>query len=198
MRTDPQVLWQLAEPLIQGAGLELIELKWNREGEGWVLRVFIDKPEPPHLPGGHEPPQDVLPQLRVSHEDCESASRDLSAALDVADAIHHTYRLEVSSPGIDRPLRRERDFRRFVGQQAKIRLTEPVDGRRNFSGVLRGAQGGQAEIECDGKSYQLPIATISRANLIPDWAAEFRRRGEAPEPPASNGAGPHTPHRSAP
>jgi ribosome maturation factor RimP len=179
MRTEPQVLWQLVEPPIQGAGLDLIELQWNREGEGWILRVFIDRPEPPHLPGASEPPADVLPRLTVSYEDCERVSRDLSAALDVADVIHHTYKLEVSSPGIDRPLRREQDFRRFAGQPVKIRCTEPSEGRRNFSGVLRGAQNGQVEVDCEGRVYQLPIATIARANLVPDWAAEFRRQDAA-------------------
>jgi ribosome maturation factor RimP len=179
MRTEPQVLWQLVEPPIQGAGLDLIELQWNREGEGWILRVFIDRPEPPHLPGASEPPADVLPRLAVSYEDCERVSRDLSAALDVADVIHHTYKLEVSSPGIDRPLRREQDFRRFAGQPVKIRCTEPSEGRRNFSGVLRGAQNGQVEVDCEGRVYQLPIATIARANLVPDWAAEFRRQDAA-------------------
>ena len=179
MRTDPHVIWQLVDPPIQGAGLDLIELQWNREGEGWVLRVFIDRPEPPHLPGASEPPADVLPRLALSHEDCERVSRDLSAALDVADVIHHTYKLEVSSPGIDRPLRREQDFRRFAGQPVKIRCTEPSEGRRNFSGVLRGAQNGRVAVDCEGRVYQLPIVTIARANLVPDWAAEFRRQDAA-------------------
>ena len=197
MRTDPQVLWRLIEPQIQAAGLDLIELQWNREGDGWVLRVFIDRPAPPHLPGASEPPTDVLPRLAVSHEDCERASRDLSAALDVADIIHHAYRLEVSSPGIDRPLRRELDFRRFVGQQAKIRCTEATEGRRNFSGILREAQDGQVGIECEGRLYHLPIASIARANLVPDWAAEFRRPKEE-ETVRADGAAPHAPHRSVP
>jgi hypothetical protein len=118
-------------------------------------------------------------------------SRDLSAALDVADVIHHTYKLEVSSPGIDRPLRREQDFRRFAGQPVKIRCTEPSEGRRNFSGVLRGAQNGQVEVDCEGRVYQLPIVTIARANLVPDWAAEFRRQDAAP----AGEDGPHQPER---
>jgi len=221
MRTEPQVLWQLVEPPVQGAGLDLIELQWNREGEGWILRVFIDRPAPPHLPGASEPPADVLPRLTVTHEDCERVSRDLSAALDVADVIHHMYKLEVSSPGIDRPLRREQDFRRFAGQQVKIRCTEPSEGRRNFSGVLRGAQDGQVDVDCDGRVYHLPIVTIARANLVPDWAAEFRRQGDAqtgedgrpqPDPegkrsredsrgkskaPCGKSAAPHGSHRSA-
>ena len=196
MRTEPQELWSLVEPPIQGAGLDLIELQWNREGEGWVLRVYIDRPAPPHLPGASAPPADVLPQIAVSHEDCERVSRDLSAALDVADVIHHTYRLEVSSPGIDRPLRREQDFRRFSGQEVKIRCTEPSEGRRNFSGTLRGAQNGQVEVDCDGRVYHLPIATIARANLVPDWAAEFRRQADSETVRDESGA-PQATHRSA-
>jgi hypothetical protein len=111
--------------------------------------------------------------------------------LDVADVIHHTYKLEVSSPGIDRPLRREQDFRRFAGQPVKIRCTEPSEGRRNFSGVLRGAQNGQVKVDCEGRVYQLPIVTIARANLVPDWAAEFRRQDAAP----AGEDGPHQPER---
>jgi ribosome maturation factor RimP len=102
-------------------------------------------------------------------------SRDLSAALDVADIIPHAYQLEVSSPGLDRPLRRERDFARFVGESARIRLVEGVEGRRNFSGTIRGAKDGRVEIECDGRSYQLPIDEIAKANLVPDWEREFHR-----------------------
>jgi ribosome maturation factor RimP len=178
MRTETHTLWQIVEPHVHGAGLELIELRWNREGEGWVLRAFIDRPAPPHLPGAAEPPADVLPPLGVGHEDCERVSRDLSAALDVADVIHHGYRLEVSSPGLDRPLRREQDFRRFAGREVKIRTTDPVQGRRNFSGTLRGADAGRVEIECEGQSFRLPIASIARAHLVPDWNAEFAGKGE--------------------
>jgi ribosome maturation factor RimP len=134
----------------------------------------------------------------VSHEDCEQVSRDLSATLDVADCIHHAYRLEVSSPGIDRPLRRERDFARFAGQEAKIRMTDPVEGRRNFSGVLAGASEGRVQINCEGRSYQLPLDMIVRANLVPDWDAEFRRSaGEGPAVPKGRGSGSQTTPRSA-
>jgi ribosome maturation factor RimP len=195
MRKEIDDLWKLLEPPIQGAGLELVELQWNREPEGWVLRVFIDRPEGPKLPGASEGDGQVFEPLYVDHEDCERVSRDLSATLDVADTIHHTYRLEVSSPGIDRPLRRESDFIRFAGQQAKIRTTDPVEGRRNFSGVLIGAKDGQVHIDCEGRSYQLPIAIIVRANLVPDWDAEFHRRAGA-DPAVPKGRV-HTTARSA-
>jgi ribosome maturation factor RimP len=102
-------------------------------------------------------------------------SRDLSAALDVADAVAQAYRLEVSSPGIDRPLRRETDFQRFAGAQVKLRSRDPVEGRRNFNGVVRGAGDGVVHLDCDGRSYQVSVGNIAKANLVPDWAAEFRK-----------------------
>jgi ribosome maturation factor RimP len=145
MRREIQELWSLAEPHVRGAGLDLVELEWSREQDGWVLRVFIDRPA--QGPSGLE---------SVDFEDCERVSRDLSAAL-------------------DRPLRRPEDFRRFAGQRAKIRTNDVVDGRRNFSGTLRDAHDQVVEIECDGRTYQIPVAAIVRANLVPDWDAEFRR-----------------------
>jgi ribosome maturation factor RimP len=198
MRKEIDDLWRLLEPPIQGAGLELVELQWNREPEGWILRVYIDRPEGPKVPGTDDEGGAVFEPMYVSHEDCENVSRDLSATLDVANTIHHAYRLEVSSPGIDRPLRRERDFVRFAGQNAKIRTADPADGRRNFSGVLGGAKDGQVRIDCDGRSYHLPIDGIVRANLIPDWDAEFHRKpGAGPAATKGRGSGSHTTPRSA-
>jgi ribosome maturation factor RimP len=172
MRKEAEQLWQLAEPHIAGAGLELVELDFNRESEGWVLRVYIDRP--------WQEGQSPDPSEAISFEECERVSRDLSAALDVADAITHAYRLEVSSPGIERPLRRARDFQRFAGQEVKVRTVDMVDGRRNFSGTIRGANGDAVEVECDGRSYQIPVDVIARAHLVPDWEAEFRRGGHRP------------------
>jgi ribosome maturation factor RimP len=177
MRKEVEQLWQLAEPHIAGAGLELVELDFNRETDGWVLRAYIDRPW-----------QEGQAEDRahgISFEECERVSRDLSAALDVADAITHAYRLEVSSPGIERPLRRARDFQRFAGQKAKIRTVDMVEGRRNFSGTIRGANGDAVEVECDGRSYQIPLDVIARAHLVPDWEAEFRRGGSQPSRSAS-------------
>jgi ribosome maturation factor RimP len=181
MRKEVEELWTLADPPVRDAGLELVELEWNREGEGWVLRVYVDVPEGARGPDGGP--------ASVSFHECERVSRDLSAALDVADVIPHGYRLEVSSPGIDRPLRRVVDFQRFAGHRVKVRLTETVEGRRNFSGTIRGAGNGAVEVDCDSRCYQLPVAAIARAQLVPDWEAEFRRggqaRGEGPAPDAS-------------
>jgi ribosome maturation factor RimP len=198
MRKEAEQLWQLAEPHIVGAGLELVELDFNREAEGWVLRVYIDQPWSDGEPAA---------SVGISFEECERVSRDLSAALDVADAITHAYRLEVSSPGIERPLRRPRDFQRFAGQKVKVRTGEMVEGRRNFSGTIRGAQGDVVEVECDGRLYQIPVSAIARAHLVPDWEAEFRRGGQrhgASDQPHSEGEegitkkpSGHRPYRSA-
>jgi ribosome maturation factor RimP len=205
MRKEVEQLWTLVEPPIRGAGLELVELEWNREAEGWVLRVYIDQPWDGQFSGGHSSNQ----ERGVSFPECERVSRDLSATLDVADVITHAYRLEVSSPGLDRPLRRTRDFARFAGQRMKARTVEMVEGRRNFSGTIRGANldSDVVEVECDGRSYQLPVASIARAHLVPDWEAEFRRGGGedgrgSPESPHEADRGPdgtpgNRPYRSA-
>jgi len=171
MRKDLQDLWTLAEPYVRDAGFDLIEVQFAREQRGAVLRLFIDRP-----PGSAKDQRD---QTLIGVDDCERVSRDVSAALDVADNISHTYLLEVSSPGLDRPLRRERDFARFVGESARLRLEAGVEGRRNFSGTIQAAKDGRVEIACDGRSYELPIDDIVRANLIPDWDREFARAGEA-------------------
>ena len=182
MRKENADLWNLAEPYIQGAGFDLVELQWGREEGGWVLRLFIDRPwradAGPRLPGATGPDQlfDLPP---VGFEDCERVSRDVSAALDVSDHIQHAYRLEVSSPGIERPLRREQDFRRFSGRKVKIRTTDAVDGRRNFVGTLDGVEGGAVRVHGDGRLYLVPIDSVARANLVPDWDAEFRRASSA-------------------
>jgi ribosome maturation factor RimP len=182
MRKEIANLWKLIEPVAQAAGFDLVELEWGREGGGWVLRLFIDRPfaaelDPaPRLPGASVP-DPLLAEPTVGLEECERMSRDVSASLDVADVIKHPYRLEVSSPGLERPLRREKDFRRFAGRNVKIRTNSPVGGRRNFSGTLVNATGGVVEVLCDDQSCRVPIDDIARANLVPDWDAEFRRAG---------------------
>ena len=168
MRKDVQDLWLLAEPYVRDAGFDLIEVQNGREPSGWVVRLFIDAPA--------EAGAGSMPVVaKVGLDDCERVSRDVSAALDVADVVPHAYQLEVSSPGLDRPLRRERDFARFVGESARIRLIDGVEGRRNFLGTLRAAKDGRVEIACDGRSYEIPIDDIQKANLVPDWDREFHR-----------------------
>jgi ribosome maturation factor RimP len=178
MRKDLQDLWLLAEPYVRDAGFDLIEVQFGREQRGAVLRLFIDRPVPDRSGAESEVATGegagTSPTL-ISVDDCERVSRDVSAALDVSDKIPYAYQLAVSSPGLDRPLRRERDFARFVGESARVRLEVGVEGRRNFSGTIRGAKDGRVEIACDGRSYELPLDDIVRANLVPDWDREFHR-----------------------
>jgi ribosome maturation factor RimP len=176
MRKDVQNVWLLAEPYVRDAGFDLIEVQAGREPSGWVVRLFIDTPAVPGAGAGAGTDEGSATSAgKVGLDDCERVSRDVSAALDVADTIPHAYQLEVSSPGLDRPLRRERDFARFVGESARIRLVDGVEGRRNFYGTLRAAKDGRVEIACDGRSYTLPIDDIQKANLVPDWEREFHR-----------------------
>jgi ribosome maturation factor RimP len=176
MKQDIQELWTLCEPYVQHVGFELVELQSGREAGGWVVRLYIDRPQ---APGNvDDAAAALLAEGMVSLEDCERVSRDISAALDVADVIPTAYALEVSSPGLDRPLRRERDFARFAGEKVRIRLASGVEGRRNFSGTLHGASDGAAEVECDGKRYRIPITDVVKANLVPDWDKEFSKESK--------------------
>jgi ribosome maturation factor RimP len=168
---DEKTLWTLCERALAGLGYDLVELEFRRETQGWVLRLYIDR-----LP-------DADPTLpKVTLEDCARASRDVSAILDAADPIEQHYALEVSSPGVDRPLRRERDFARFAGRVAHIKLrTAPPStaGRKNFKGVLAGAAGGEVAIDCDGRRWALPIDDVQRAWL--DVDAELERARQVTE-----------------
>ncbi|MDZ4694219.1 MAG: ribosome maturation factor RimP [Deltaproteobacteria bacterium] len=176
MRKEYANLWKLIEPYVVDAGLELVELQFGREPEGQMLRLFIDYPQTANqneaipLEGAGGPSE-----RKVGFEECERVSRDVSAALDVADVIKVHYRLEVSSPGIERPVRKERDFQRFCGQNARIRTEDAIDGRRNFSGVLLDAHDGVVDIDCDGVRCHVPIEAISRAHLVPDWDLAFSK-----------------------
>jgi ribosome maturation factor RimP len=164
-----QRLISIIEPVLQSTGFELVDLRFVLEQGGWVLRVQVD------LPLAQVTDTAQVPSERVSLADCENLSRELSAVLDVEDPIPQAYHLEISSPGIDRPLRTPAHFAHFAGSEAKIALAVPLhlEGgeRRNFKGVLRGVADDQVAIECDGQTFQLPIADIDHAKLIPDWDA---------------------------
>jgi len=163
-------LIEIAEPVVAGAGYELVDLQYRREQRGWVVRVFIDHPI--GHPIGHP--------TGITFEDCEAVSRQLSPALDVQDPLPHAYTLEVSSPGIDRPLRTVEHFRQAVGKEAKVVLSRGADeyeGRRNYKGIVkavdeheeRGQQVESVAIEIDGQTYRLRVGDIASASLVPDW-----------------------------
>jgi ribosome maturation factor RimP len=149
-----QRLISIVEPAVNAAGYELVDLRFVLEQIGWVVRVMVDN-------------ADLLA--------CENLSRELSAVLDVEDPIPQAYSLEVSSPGIDRPLRTEKHFADFTGSEAKVTLVVPLGDRRNFKGILRGVADGKVAIECDGQKFELPIADIDHAKLVPDWDAVMRK-----------------------
>jgi len=138
----------LFEPVIESMGFELVGVEFVGSEHNGILRVYIDKP------GG------------VTIDDCAQVSHQLSALLDVEDPIGHRYSLEVSSPGIDRPLFKLDDYRRFVGLRAKIKLATPLLGRRNFTGQLRGVEDDRVLIEVDNELHELPWPDIARAHLV--------------------------------
>jgi ribosome maturation factor RimP len=140
-------LEKVVEPAMAGMGFELIDVQASNGGR--LLRLFIDKP------GG------------VTLDDCAAASRHLTRVLAVEGIDYE--RLEVSSPGLDRPLRKEGDFARFAGQKAEVRMRAPDEtGRRRFVGVLRGAEAGQVSLELEGRIVRLALDDVDRAKLIPD------------------------------
>jgi ribosome maturation factor RimP len=136
-------------------GLTIFDVHYRREAVGMVLRVQIDRLGP-----------SARAEESVSVEDCARVSRDLSALLDVEDVLPTAYTLDVSSPGLDRPLRQRDDYRRFMGRQAKIVLREKVDGQGFFRGRIGSLEGDEVVIDGeDGRSHRVPIDLITRANL---------------------------------
>jgi ribosome maturation factor RimP len=136
-------------------GLEIFDVQFRREAHGMVLRVLIDRPGAA-----------ATAEESVSVDDCAQVSRDLSAILDVEDLVPTAYTLEVSSPGLDRPLRRADDYRRFVGRRAKIVMRERVDGQGFFKGRLAGLVDNEVLIDGDdGRPHRVPLGVITRANL---------------------------------
>jgi ribosome maturation factor RimP len=136
-------------------GLEIFDVQFRREAGGMVLRVQVDRPGPA-----------ATAEDSVSVEDCAKVSRDLSAILDVEDAVPGAYILEVSSPGLDRPLRKPDDYRRFAGRRAKVVMRAAVDGQGFFKGRLAGVEELDVLIDTDdGRRHRVPLTAITRANL---------------------------------
>lgn len=155
-----------AERVAHSYGLEIFDVHLRRESIGTVLRVIIDRPDK----GVPEKPEEA-----VGIEECQRVSQDLSALLDVEGdeigeaSLEQNYTLEVSSPGLDRPLRHEADYRRFVGRLAKLVTTEPLNGQSAFSGRITGVEEGRVLLEEGRKTHRVPLTQIKRAQL----AVEF-------------------------
>ena len=137
----------IALPVLVELGLELVEVQYRREQSGWVLRLIIDKQE------------------GVSHDDCTAASREIGQLLDIEDFIDQAYNLEVSSPGLDRPLKSMADFQRFVGRMAKIKTDEPIGGKRFFVGRIQQISGDTIILEVGGTELRIPFEQVSKARL---------------------------------
>ncbi|HRF83878.1 MAG TPA: ribosome maturation factor RimP [Pseudoxanthomonas sp.] len=152
---------ELLGPTIASLGLELLGIEYLPAPGGATLRLYIDVPAGE---GGAD--------LRtVSIDDCEAVSREVSAQLDVADPISGNYTLEVSSPGLDRPLFTPVQFARFLGEQAKVALKLPQDGRRRLQGTILRVEGGNVAFELDGAEFVVAADNIDKARLVPDWVA---------------------------
>jgi ribosome maturation factor RimP len=145
---------ELLTPLVTDLGLEFVGIEFSPNRGSSLLRVFIDAPE-----------------RLVTIEDCERVSREISALMDVNDPIEGRYTLEVSSPGIDRPLFTVEHFTRFIGSEAKISVALPVDGRQRFHGFIRGVEGDRIHLDQEGKDVVITHANIVKAKLVPDYAA---------------------------
>lgn len=141
---------ELAAPVCQGLGLELVWVEFVKEQGTWFLRLFIDKP------GG------------VTLDDCEQVSQAVGDSLDAADPILHPYRLEVASPGTNRPLRTPADFERFTGQVVEVRLYKALDGRKRIRGTLAGFGADKVSVEVEGVRVDVPVEAVARVNLAGD------------------------------
>jgi len=159
-----------AERVAHSYGLEIFDVQLRREAMGTVLRVIIDRPDR----GVPEAFEDA-----VGIDECQRVSHDLSALLDVepdleveleaAGALAQKYTLEVSSPGLDRPLRHEADYRRFAGRLAKMVTTAPIAGQSAFAGRILGVEDGAVILEEGRKRHQVPIAQIRRGQLVVEF-----------------------------
>jgi ribosome maturation factor RimP len=136
-----------AEPLLVDLGMELVEVQFRREGHGWVLRLFIDKE------GG------------IAIDDCAKVSREISTYLEVEDLIPHAYHLEVSSPGLERPLRKREDFVRYADRLARIKLREPIGEQKVLVGTLLGLEGDAVLLALDKETVRIDLENISKARL---------------------------------
>ncbi|GAB6137612.1 ribosome maturation factor RimP [Halanaerobaculum tunisiense] len=150
-RQVKDIVIDLAEPIVATEGLELVDVEYQKEGENWILRVLVDKEE------------------GVALEDCQAISEELSTQLDIEDPIDHSYILEVSSPGLDRPLKDKEDFVRFSGETVEVSTYAPVKGEKNWEGELLGLEEGNVKLQVDGEEVLIPRSKVAQTKL----AVEF-------------------------
>lgn len=141
-------VWNVVEPVVRSEGMEVIEVEYRRESIGWVLRIFVDQ------------------ERGVTVEDCARISQVVGDLLDVADIIRNPYNLEVSSPGLNRPLRKREHFEKCLGKVVEIKMVVPLSNRRNFKGNLREIGEDGVKVECEGRLFELSFSNMDRARLL--------------------------------
>jgi ribosome maturation factor RimP len=151
MANSSQILNELLTPAVAAAGCELLGIEYIAQGRHSLLRVYIDKPE------------------GITVEDCERVSHQISGVLDVEDPIQGAYSLEVSSPGLDRPLFTPQHYLRFCGSLVQLRLNQPVNGRRKVKGRLLRVNDDEVVLDMEGEELTLSFASIDKGNLVVEW-----------------------------
>jgi ribosome maturation factor RimP len=149
LKTSPDRIESLVEALLKAEGLELVDLEFRKEARGWVLRIYMDKP------GG------------VTLDDCSDLSREIGDQIEVNELIPHSYTLEVSSPGLDRPLKKEKDFLRSIGKLIQLSTKVPLEGQTFFKGILLDFQvSGALRLAENKKTWEIPVGHITKARLV--------------------------------
>ena len=143
-----QSIINLIEPVLMAEGLELVDVEYKKEGKSWFLRVFIDKEE------------------GVKVEDCQKVSHLTGDLIDIEEIIQTPFNLEVSSPGLDRPLKREKDFIKFKGKRIRLHSIAPIDSRRKFIGTLADFKDQTVFMDLEGKSFKILLSQVAKANLV--------------------------------
>jgi len=156
--TFTDALWELIEPIIVSEGLELVTIDYVRESHGWVLRLYVDTEE------------------GVTIDHCARLSRQLSDILDVKDIVPHPYILEVSSPGLNRILKKEKDFIAYRGETITVKTSAPVEERKNFKGTLLDCTEGTITVDVDNHHVAIPLSLISKARLKYQFPDHTRKK----------------------
>lgn len=165
---DREKLDPILEPIVRAHGAEVMDVEFKSEPLGWVLRVFVEKL-------GSAEKKANTKEAAVDLDTCSKIARDLSPALDVVDVVAHRYHLEVSTPGVERPLRNAADFDRFAGEKAKVKLERAVAGQKVLIGILGETKDGKCSVLDGARAFEFDISDVASARLV----FEF---GPAPKP----------------
>ncbi|HZK18149.1 MAG TPA: ribosome maturation factor RimP [Clostridia bacterium] len=145
------IVENLAEPTADLCGVEVVDVEFVKEGANWFLRIYID------APGG------------VTLDHCERFSKEIDMVLDEKDPIKQSYHLEVSSPGLERPIKKEKDFLRFKGSTIKVKTFASINNQKNFTGIIKDTESHVLVLDVDGREVNIPLEQIAKARLVPDF-----------------------------